>query len=122
MTFLVDTNVISELSRPQPDPRVLEWVGLRSEITISVITLEEIMFGLTAKPNVRVAAWFQQFFEQYCRVLPITPEIARKAGELRGMLRVQGKQRTQADMLIAATAALHQLTLLPISCVNFTSS
>jgi toxin FitB len=117
--FLVDTNVISELSRPQPNLRVVEWVGSRSELMISVITLEEINFGLTAKPNERVAAWFQQFFAQYCQVLPITAEIARRAGEVRGRLRLQGKQRTQADMLIATTAYVHQLTLVTRNMKDF---
>jgi predicted nucleic acid-binding protein len=60
MTFLCDTNVISELARPQPNLGVMGWSA--------------------------------------------TVEIAQRSGELRGGLRTEGKTRSQADMLIAATA------------------
>ena len=57
MTFLCDTNIISELARPQPNAGLLQ-----SSIALSVITLEEIYYGLTSKPNARINTWFQQFF------------------------------------------------------------
>lgn len=112
MTLLCDTNIISELCKPQPDPGVIAWSAEITTITISVITLEEIIYGMNAKPNTRIQGWFQEFLETYCQVLPITSEIAQCAGELRGKLRTQGMTRTQADMLIAATAQVHHL----ISC------
>jgi predicted nucleic acid-binding protein len=55
----------------------------------------------------------------YCQIIPITAEIAHHSGELRGRLRTQGKPRTQADMLIAATAHLHQLTLVTRNTRDF---
>jgi predicted nucleic acid-binding protein len=58
MTFLCDTNIISELVRPQPNPGVLIWVKNLSSIKISVITLEEIHYGLTSKPNLKIQNWF----------------------------------------------------------------
>ncbi|WP_413165739.1 type II toxin-antitoxin system VapC family toxin [Capilliphycus salinus ALCB114379] len=111
MSYLCDTNIISELARPQPNPGVLNWSRQIYSIKLSVITLEEIYYGLASKPNSRIKTWFDQFLEMYCDILPITDEIAKMAGELRGKLRTQGQQRTQADMLIAATANVHQLTL-----------
>lgn len=45
-------------------------------------------------------------------MLPVTPEIASLAGTLRGKMRADGETRTQADMLIAATARLHDLVLV----------
>lgn len=57
MTFLGDTNMISELARPQPNAGLLQ-----SSIALSVITLEAIYYGLTSKPNARINTWFQQFF------------------------------------------------------------
>ncbi|MEM6435757.1 MAG: PIN domain-containing protein [Cyanobacteria bacterium P01_D01_bin.115] len=84
---LCDTNIISELCKHQPDPGVIAWSASITTIAISVITLEEIIYGLNAKPNVRIQDWFQEFLKTYCQVLSITSEIAQRAGELRGKLR-----------------------------------
>ncbi|MEQ9371478.1 MAG: type II toxin-antitoxin system VapC family toxin [Coleofasciculus chthonoplastes F3-SA18-01] len=119
MIFLCDTNIISELARPQPNPGVLEWSTEISSIVLSVITIEEITYGLTSKPNVRIQNWFNQFLNTYCQIMPITDEIAQRCGELRGQLRTQGKPRSQADMLIAATAQVHQLTLVTRNIRDF---
>lgn len=119
MTFLCDTNIISELARPQPNPGVLAWSKQVSSISLSVITLEEIAYGLASKPNAKVQKWFQEFLKDYCQVIAITPEIAQRSGEVRGQLRTKGKPRTQADMLIAATAHLHQLTLVTRNTRDF---
>jgi len=110
--MLIDTNVLSELSRPKPDPRVSRWAtSISLPVSVSVVTLEEIHYGLAWRPNPRIRAWFDRFFAESCEVLPVTEAIARRAGELRGRLRVEGWQRTQADMLIAATAQAHQRSL-----------
>lgn len=119
MIFLCDINIISELARPQPNPGVLAWSTTVSSISLSVITIEETLYGLTSKPNARIQAWFQRFLVTHCRILPITPEIAEKSGEIRGMLKTQGKPRTQADMLIAATAQVHQITLVTRNVRDF---
>lgn len=119
MTLLCDTNIISELCKPQPDSGVVAWSAIVTTITISVVTLEEIIYGLNAKPNPRIHSWFQEFLKTYCQVLPITSEIAQCAGELRGQLRTQGMTRTQSDMLIAATAQVHHLTLVTRNTRDF---
>lgn len=61
MTFLADTNIIGELTRPRPNPGVLSWAGQVLELSLSVITLEEIQYGLAWKPNQRVREWFDGF-------------------------------------------------------------
>jgi predicted nucleic acid-binding protein len=111
MSILIDTNVLSELARPRPDPRVVDWAGDLSTVILSVVSVEEVFFGLSAKPSPRIARWFEDFLDSDCRVLEVTTPIARHAGILRGQLATRGRPRTQADMLIAATAALHGLTL-----------
>lgn len=108
---LLDRNVLSELSRPRPSSRVLAWIGDQTKIAISVVTIEEIHFGLSARPNPRVLSLFAAFVNEHCIVLPVTEEIARLAGEMRGRLRSRGAQRSQTDMLIAATARVHEMRL-----------
>lgn len=109
---LLDTNVLSELSRNRPDPGVLAWAGDRTELAISVVTVEEVYFGLSSRPNPRVMGWFNSFLTEHCRVLPVTGEVARVAGELRGAFKARGVARTQADMLIAATARVNHMKLV----------
>ena len=112
MTFLADTNLLGELARPRPNAGVIVWASQVAELNLSVVTLEEVYDGLSWKPNARIRAWFEKFLDEQCRILPITDEISRRAGELRGRFRAKGDTRSQADMLIAATAAAHGLTLV----------
>ncbi|MDF5734876.1 type II toxin-antitoxin system VapC family toxin [Nostoc sp. S13] len=71
-----------------------------------------MFYRLTFKPNVRIKIWLESFLENNSQVLPITIEIAKRSGELRGQLRLSGKTHSQADMMIAATGQIHQLTLV----------
>ncbi len=119
MTFLVDTNVISELARREPNPGVLSWADSVSSVAVSAVTVEEIFFGLAWKPNQRIQGWIEQFFGDDCRICPVTTEIARCSGMLRGRFAAHGQQRTQADMLIAATAQINQLTLVTRNIRDF---
>lgn len=118
-TFLCDTNVLSELVRSQPNPGVAAWAQGVSFVAISVVTVEEITYGLAWKPNLRVQSWFASFFKEHTTLLPITAEIAERAGLLRGVLQARGETRTQADMLIAATAQVHGLTLVTRNSRDF---
>jgi toxin FitB len=119
VTFLADTNIIGELSRPRPNQGVLRWADQVRELHLSVISLEEIRYGLAWKPNERISGWFDRFVREQCRVLPITEDVACRAGELRGRLRSRGETRTQADMLIAATASVNALVLVTRNAGDF---
>ncbi len=112
MNCLCDTNVLSELCRPFPNQGIIAWTHTVSEIYLSVITVEEIYFGLTRRPNARILRWFEAFVTDNCSVLPVNGEIAEYAGQLRGKQSLKGQTRTQADMLIAATASAHGLALV----------
>ena len=106
--ILLDTNVLAELCRQRPDPAVERWAGRAlPPFGLSVVTVEEVHFGLAWKPNARIEALVDRFLAERCEVFPVTTPVARRAGALRGQFRRTG--RTQADMLIAATAQVHQL-------------
>jgi len=119
MTYLVDTNVLSELSKPLPNEGVARWSRAVRRIQLSAVTVEEVVYGLSWKPKPRVLDWFDGFVERHCTVVSITPEISRTAGRLRGRLQSAGQTRTQADMLIAATAIVHGLTLVTRNTRDF---
>jgi toxin FitB len=118
-TSLVDTNVLGELTRPRPNAGVLAWAGETHLVAISVITIEEVLFGLARHPTPHARSWWDGFVARKCRILDVTPPIAALAGTLRGQLAAAGKVRTQADMLIAATAAHHGLVLVTRNVRDF---
>lgn len=119
---LVDTNVISELMRQRPDPGVLSWLERHQtvfpKLTISAVTVDEISYGLTRRPTQRLLAWFNTVVLNQ-DTLPVTADIARRAGELRAQLETRGSSRSQADMMIAATAQLHGLTIVTRNVRDF---
>lgn len=119
ITPLVDTNVLSELARPRPNQGVLCWADQNREIALSVVTLEEVVYGLSWRPNERIARWFEAYVEQHCELLPVTPQIAVRSGELRGRFRSQGRPHHQADMLIAATAEIERRALVTRNVRDF---
>jgi predicted nucleic acid-binding protein len=119
MKWLADTNVLSDLARPRPNPGVLAWSAELQRISISAITIDEIAYGLSWRPNAKTAGWLARFFAESCDVLPVTASIAQRAGTIRGQLRARGSTRAQADMLIAATAQIHGLTLVTRNVRDF---
>ena len=119
MSALVDTNVLSELAKPAPSSGVLRWAGQVRRPHISAIAQEEVYYGLSWRPNSRIQAWLEAVFESGCMVLPVSPEIAKYSGPLRGAFQAQGETRTQADMLVAATAAVYGLTLVTRNVADF---
>lgn len=118
MPYLIDTNIISELCRHNPDANVLAWANKVARVSISVISVDEIVYGLTRKPNVRVLTWMQAFFKRH-NIIPISEAIAYRGGELRGQLAARGIICHQADMLIAATADVHGLSLVTRNIRDF---
>lgn len=117
-TCLCDTNIISELARPEPNPGVIAWAASVTRCALSVITVEELHYGLAWRPNARVSAWIDAFIGEQ-EVLPVTGEIARSAGMLRGQLQRAGMARAQADLLIAGTALVHGLTIVTRNVRDF---
>ncbi len=111
MQYLVDTNIISEIMRKTPNPGVSDWFSVQDSIFFSIITVEEITFGLSKKNLNQKMAWFQQFTKDKVTVLETTDSITRWSGNKRGELSSSGITVTMADSLIAATAHHYGLIL-----------
>lgn len=117
--YLIDTNIMSELLRPRPNPGVLLWSERQAMFYFSVISVEETLYGLSRKENSRLLDAYKAFVQQYCEILPISFFIAEDAGRLRGALSKRGIVRSQPDMLIAATARVHGLALVTRNVRDF---
>ena len=106
--YLVDTNVISELPKRAPDPAVIAWFSAQESIALSVITIEEIAFGVGRAPPEqakKLRPWFEKLLAIPPILVAIDKEVAHAAGRLRAALEQAGKVASQADMLIAASAS-----------------
>jgi predicted nucleic acid-binding protein len=120
--YLVDTNVLSELARPRPDARVVAWFDHEATIAISVISIEELSFGIARAPaqrRTKLASWLEQVVDRAAYVHDVSAAIARASGDLRGAPTRAGRPVAQADMLIAATAAIHGLSLATRNVADF---
>lgn len=114
MAYLVDTNVLSELPRPRPDPKVLRWLGAQERIAISAVTIEELTFGVERSKGTareRLRAWLQALLDAEPVVVPVTAVVAATAGRLRAQREARGRPVAQADMLVASSALVEGLVL-----------
>lgn len=111
--ILLDTVVLSELRKRKPHPSVIRWLRAQrpDELFVSVLTVSEIERSIAkvADPDFARALtrWLDDLIALYAdRVLPVTPRIARRWGRLSAKLGHEG-----ADLMIAATALCHGLTV-----------
>lgn len=118
--WLLDTNVLSELRRPKPEPKVVSFVSGQSLdlLYVSVVTFAEIRFGIELVKDltrrVELGDWLalklRPLFED--RVLEITEDIMLRWRLLVEEGRKTGHTFAQPDLLIAATALHHGLTVV----------
>ncbi|GEP55183.1 type II toxin-antitoxin system VapC family toxin [Reyranella soli] len=127
MSFLLDTNVVSEWVRPRPDAGVVAWLAEADEdrVFISVVTLAELRYGIerlaAGQRRRRLDEWLRQElplrFEG--RVLSIDAEVADAWGRLTALREISGRPIGAADAFIAATAEAHNLTLVTRNVSDF---
>jgi predicted nucleic acid-binding protein len=119
--WLLDTNVIAELGRPNGTARVCEWAGQQDEerLFLSILTLGEYDKGLgnLSKDSPiypRVAAAVAAIEARFSgRILPLTDPIVRRWGAISGLTkRLTGQSPPVVDTLLAATAIEHDLCLV----------
>ncbi|MFO1245602.1 MAG: type II toxin-antitoxin system VapC family toxin [Ramlibacter sp.] len=118
--YLLDTNVLSELRRPRPEPRVVSFVSAQplESLFVSAVTFAEIRFGIElitdAHKRASLNDWLnlqlRPMFEN--RALPITEDIMFKWRLLVEEGRKTGHTFSQPDLIIAATALHHGLTVV----------
>ena len=115
MTYLVDANVLSEVTKPEPRNGVLKWLNTnQSEMAVDSIILGEIRLGIVRLPNGRKRDILQSWFEEGVQRLVCIPwdnEIAIRWADLIVELQRTGRTLPLFDSMIAATALTHGLTI-----------
>ncbi|MHB1674500.1 MAG: PIN domain-containing protein [Acidobacteriaceae bacterium] len=130
MKYLLDTNVISEWTKPRPDVSVVRWLGGAKEddLFLSVITIGELWHGIERLPQGKRRAALAQWVEQDLsarfeeRLLGIDERIARTWGVLLAESQQRGRAMHAVDALLAATALAYSFTLVTRNTKDFVAS
>lgn len=127
--YLVDTNVISAAALSQPTaPALVEWMDAHSaSLFLSVVTVAEIEDGIAksrregaTRKSANLAPWLETVLQLYGdRVLVFDIPTAQIAGAIADRARGQGQAPGLADIIIAATAQHHRLTILSRNLKHF---
>lgn len=125
--ILLDTNIVSELMRPMPNPKVVFWLDEQPEtdIWISAVTLSEILLGLALLPDGKrkwalVGAASQMFENDFAmRCLPFDCEAADAYALIVSQRNRKGRQISVEDAQIAAIALTADLTLATRNVKDF---
>lgn len=127
MRYLLDTNVVSEWTKPRPNPGVVEWLAQvdEDEVFLSVVTFAELRHGIERLPAGRrrrqLDTWLRgelaQRFEG--RIALIDGAVADEWGRLVARHEARGRPIHAMDGLIAASAQVHALTLVTRNAADF---
>ncbi len=127
MNFLLDTNVVSEWTKPRPDPGVTSWLADMDEdrIFVSVVTLAELRHGIERlSPGARrdrLDAWLTEEmplrFEE--RLLNVDAETANMWGRVMARSHAAGRPPGAMDAFIAAVVLRHDMTLVTRNVSDF---
>jgi hypothetical protein len=126
MTYLVDANVLSEPTKPSPNPGVVGWLRAHeANLVIDSVVLGEILAGILALPpgrnRKRLETWFESVVE-IIECLPWDVAVSRRWARLVVDLQKSGKTMPVLDSMIAATALVHDLTVATGNVRDFTKA
>ena len=125
MRWLLDTCTLSESVRERPDAGVMRWLAQHADAAaVSSASFGEIHYGLAClEPSARrnqIQGWALALAQQFeGRILPTDEAVWRQWGELKASLRAIGRVQDALDMVIAATALHHGLTLVTRNTRHF---
>src|ERR1700722_15987489 len=125
--FLLDTNIPSEMTRPLPQSSVSRWLDDSDDdqLYFSVVSLGEILKGVTVLPESKRRSQLQQWLDEMLRpwfqgrILPVNDPIAERWGVLAGQCQLKGRPLKVVDGFIAATALAHDLTVVTRNVKDF---
>lgn len=127
MSFLLDTNIVSEWVKPEPNPGVVQWTDSTDEegIFLSVVSLTELRYGIDrmapGKRQRRLDEWLRyelpRRFEN--SILPVDSRTADACGRIVHRSDLLGRPIEAMDAFIAATAEVYGLTLVTRNISDF---
>ncbi|MCX6543116.1 MAG: type II toxin-antitoxin system VapC family toxin [Acidobacteria bacterium] len=123
MMYLVDANVLSEPTKPAPDPRVVEWLtSHEGQVVVDAVVLGELSVGVLGYPAGRKRAALEAWFESVVQVIDCLPwdaGVSLRWARLVAQLKRKGQSLPLLDSMIAATALHHGLTVVTHNTRDF---
>ena len=121
MAYLIDSNVLSEPTHKTPNEGCIQWLAEHSDLFISALTIGEVWKGIVLVEKrhevaaLRLRRWIESVeTAEPEKILPVTAEISRQWGMLQ-----TGRTLPVIDAYIAATALVHQLTVVTRNTKDF---
>lgn len=129
MSFLLDTNIVSESEQLQPNPTVLKWLSERDKtnVYLSALTIGEIRRGIEmledGKKKTHLRNWLDDVRAVFAgQILPITETTFGIWGSMFASFEKQGMKRSIFDSILEAIAMEHDLILVTRNVRNFRDS
>jgi toxin FitB len=130
VSYLLDTNVVSEWTKPRPNRGVIEWLSRvdEDEVFLSVVTFAELRHGIERLPSGRRRRRLDEWLRGELalrfegRIVLIDGPIADEWGRLVTRQEARGRPIAAMDGLVAATAQVHALTLVTRNATDFQAS
>jgi predicted nucleic acid-binding protein len=126
VSYLLDTNVISELIKTGPAPEVSRFVdAMESQLYVSVISFAEVRFGVACLDHGRRRRMLEDWLSNDLpdrfgnRILDVDAAVAKAWGDLMALSARRGTNVQAMDGLLAATAFAHDLTLVTRNTRDF---
>ena len=121
LSHLLDTSVYRQPIKPKPVESVrVRWTALGDEaLAISTICEAEVLYGLELKQSSRLDALYDALLKGRLRTLPVDAGVARHFASIKAWAKVNGRALSDFDLLIAATARTHDLTLATLNLRHF---
>lgn len=121
--YLLDTNVISETARPEPDARVTDWLGQLSSLMLPSVVVYEIASGIhrlaPGRKREFLEEWFSELLASDCDILSFDRDSALTCAVLEAEARHRGRPVEQRDLLILATAKARGLGVATRNVTHF---
>ena len=125
--FILDTNIISELMRPEPNPGLESWIASKpiDSLYTTSITIAELYFGIECQDEGKRKLWLRQSVTEIIekgllgRILSFDQESALIYAQIAARRRTQGRPISIADAQIASITYLHQMILVTRNTSDF---